>query len=193
MEPHAVPTREEEAEALHKALSPGSWHWHCGGAAAMIVIGRHNRMTRCLGSNAACLRSAGEAVGEGMRPAAHSGLDGAPWLAAWLEFHRRAARRGAEEGGRFGTVTGAVSGRVHNGFRPRGREADVRGPRDTGAHLAATRGRKTAWLVCRDGMGQKCYRNGPVRGDMAHEVFSIFNSIFQLNKSTGENKNRRNT
>jgi hypothetical protein len=45
MEPHAVPTREEEEEALHEALSPGSWHWHCGGPAAMIVIGQHNRMT----------------------------------------------------------------------------------------------------------------------------------------------------
>jgi hypothetical protein len=49
---------------------------------------------------------------------------------AWasLEFHRLAARRGAEGGDGFGTVMGAVSGQVCNGFHPRRREADMRGP-----------------------------------------------------------------
>jgi hypothetical protein len=87
------------------------------------------------------------------RQAAHGGLDGAPWCGAWPEFHRRAARRGAEEGDGFAMVTGAVLGRVRNGFHPRMREADVRGPRDTEARLAVTRGRKMAWPVCRDGLG----------------------------------------
>jgi hypothetical protein len=47
-----------------------------------------------------------KAVGEGMRQAAHRGLDGAPWRGAWPEFHRRVARRGAEERGRVWEGTG---------------------------------------------------------------------------------------
>jgi hypothetical protein len=73
----------------------------------------------------ACQRSAGEAAGEGMRQAAHKGLDGAPWRRAWPEFHLWAARRGAEEGDGFGRVPGAIAGRVHNGFHPQRTEADM--------------------------------------------------------------------
>jgi hypothetical protein len=46
MEPHAVPTREEKAEAVRDALSLGAWHRHRGGAAAMTAISRHSRATR---------------------------------------------------------------------------------------------------------------------------------------------------
>jgi hypothetical protein len=63
-----------------------------------------------------------------MRQTTHRGLDGAPWCGAWPEFHQRAARRGAEEGDGFRMVMGAALGRVRNGFCPRRREADVRGP-----------------------------------------------------------------
>jgi hypothetical protein len=91
MGPHTVPAREEEAEALREALSPGAWHWHCGGLAVMTVIDQRSRTTRCLDGDVACQRSAGEAAGEGMRRAAHRGLDGAPWRGTWSEFHRWAA------------------------------------------------------------------------------------------------------
>jgi hypothetical protein len=53
MEPHAVPSREEEAEALREALSSGAWHLHRGGAAAMIAIGRRKWAMRCLCGNTA--------------------------------------------------------------------------------------------------------------------------------------------
>jgi hypothetical protein len=66
MGPHAVPARKEEAEALHEALSSGAWLRHHGGSVAMTAIDRRSRMTRCLGGNVACQRSAGEATGEGM-------------------------------------------------------------------------------------------------------------------------------
>jgi hypothetical protein len=137
-----VPAREEEAEALHEALSPGAWHWHRGGSAVVTTIDRRSRTMLRLGGSVACQRSAGEAAGEGMRWVTHRGLDGAPWRGAWSEFHRRAARRGAEKGDEFGRVPGAVAGRVHNGFRLRRRETDVWGLRDTGARLAATQGGK---------------------------------------------------
>jgi hypothetical protein len=53
-------------------------------------------------------------AGEGMRQAAHRGLDRAPWHGVWLKFHRQAARQGAEEGDGFGTVMGVISGQVRN-------------------------------------------------------------------------------
>jgi hypothetical protein len=77
-----------------------------------------------------------------MRRAAHRGLHGAPWHWVWLEFHRRAVQRVAEEGDGFGRVPGAIAGRVHNGFHPRRREADVWGLQDTGP-LGSDPGRKT--------------------------------------------------
>jgi hypothetical protein len=49
-----MPAREEEAEALPEALSLGAWHRHRGSVAAMTLIGRRSRATRCLGGNAAC-------------------------------------------------------------------------------------------------------------------------------------------
>jgi hypothetical protein len=73
-----VPAREEEAEALREALSPGAWHQHRGGAMTMTAIGRCSRAMRCLSGNAACQRPTGKAAGEELRWAAHSGLDGAP-------------------------------------------------------------------------------------------------------------------
>jgi hypothetical protein len=42
-------------------------------------------------------------------------------------------------------------------------------------------------------MGQGWRRAGPAVEKMAHDVFFHFKSFFQLNKSTGENKIRRNT
>jgi hypothetical protein len=51
---HAVSARKEEAEALREALSPGAWHRHRGGAAALTVVDRRSRAIRCLSGNAAC-------------------------------------------------------------------------------------------------------------------------------------------
>jgi hypothetical protein len=96
-------------------------------------------------------------------------------------------RKGTGLGG-----TGAVSGPMQNGIHPRRSETDMPGPRGTGACLAVSRGKKMAWLVCRDGLGRKCCRNRPAWRDMACKDFSILNSLFQLNKSTVENKNRTN-
>jgi hypothetical protein len=53
---YTVPAREEDAEALHKALSLGAWHWHRGGAVAMTVISCRSRATRRLGGSAAFQR-----------------------------------------------------------------------------------------------------------------------------------------
>jgi hypothetical protein len=75
-------------------------------------------MTRCLSGNSVCQRSVGEAAGEGIRQAAHRGLDGAPWHGAWPEFHQWVVQRGAEEGDRFGRVPDTIAGQVYNGFRP---------------------------------------------------------------------------
>jgi hypothetical protein len=101
---------------MREALSLGAWHRHHSGAAAMTAIGRRSKATRCLGHNVACQRPAGEATGEGLRRAAHRGLDGAPWRGAWPKFHRWAAQRGAEEEDGFGTITDTVSSRVCNSF-----------------------------------------------------------------------------
>jgi hypothetical protein len=45
MGPHTVPAREEEAETLREALSPGAWRWHRGGAAALTAVDRCSRVT----------------------------------------------------------------------------------------------------------------------------------------------------
>jgi hypothetical protein len=157
----------------------------------MTVIDRHSRATRRLGGNTAHQRPTGEAAGEGMRWAAHGGLDGAPWHGAWSEFHQRAARRGAKEGNRFGTVTSAVSGRLCNGFYPRRREADVRGPRDTGAHLAATRGRKRRRPVSRTELGRGSARCWADAEKMTRDPFPIFKFLLLLISEPDGNNNRK--
>jgi hypothetical protein len=43
------------------------------------------------------------------------------------------------------------------------------------------------------GMGWGWRRAGPAAEKMAHDDFFQFKSFFQLNKSAGENKNKRNT
>jgi hypothetical protein len=59
-----VLTREEEAEALREALSPGAWHRHRDGAAVMTAVGRHSRAMQRLSGNVACQWPVGEAAGE---------------------------------------------------------------------------------------------------------------------------------
>jgi hypothetical protein len=81
-----VPARKEEAEALREALLLGAWHRHRSGSVVMTAIDRRSRTTQRLGGNAACQWSAGEAAGEGMRRAAHRGVDGAPWRGRGQNF-----------------------------------------------------------------------------------------------------------
>jgi hypothetical protein len=155
----------------------------------MTTIGRRSRVTQHLGGNAACQWHASEAAGKGMRWAAHRGLDGAPWRGAWPEFHRRAAWRGAEEGDEFRMVTDAVLGRVRNGFHPWRREADVRGPWDTGARLVVTWGRKRhrpASCAELDRGSARCWANV---NKMARDLFPIFKFLFLLISQADENNN----
>jgi hypothetical protein len=64
---HAVSARKEEGEALRKALLPGAWLRHRGGATALTAIDHRSRATRCLCGNAACQWFVGEVAGEAMR------------------------------------------------------------------------------------------------------------------------------
>jgi hypothetical protein len=45
-------------------------------------------------------------------------------------------------------------------------------------------------LARQNGLGQQCCRNRPAQRDTAREDFSILNSLFPLNKSIEENRNR---
>jgi hypothetical protein len=86
-------------------------------------------------------------------------------------------RHGAEEGDGFGRVPGAVAGWVHNGFHPRRREANVWGPRDTGAHLAASRGSRRCRPASHAGLGSGRHRAGPAAEKWPTMIFSILNSF----------------
>jgi TRAP-type mannitol/chloroaromatic compound transport system substrate-binding protein len=75
---HVVSARKEEAEELHETLSPGAWHQHHGGIAALTAVDWRSGAMQCLGGNAACQRFADEAAGKVMR-----------WqlIEAWMEHH----------------------------------------------------------------------------------------------------------
>jgi hypothetical protein len=88
---------------------------------------------------------------------------------------------------------GAVSGWVRNGSHPQRSEADVWGPRGAGARLAASQGRRRYRPALHTGLGQGHHRTGSAVEKMTHYDFFHFKFFFQLNKSTEENKNRRNT
>jgi hypothetical protein len=52
---------------LYEPLLSGAWRRHQGGAAALTVVDRRSRATRCVGGNASCQQFAGEAAGKGMQ------------------------------------------------------------------------------------------------------------------------------
>jgi hypothetical protein len=42
--PHMVSVRNEEAEVIREALSPGAWRRHRGGVAALIAVDQCSRL-----------------------------------------------------------------------------------------------------------------------------------------------------